>query len=70
LATDCEFPAFVSALLLLNASIFFVLFMNFYIENYNKKLAAAAKVQAPVMPAEQTALPALEEKTSEAKKVE
>lgn len=45
LAKDCEFPKFISALLLLNASIFFVLFMNFYIQNYKKRrtLEAAAK---------------------------
>lgn len=49
-ASDCEFPKFISALLLLNASIFFVLFMNFYVQNYKKRrdqeqscLAAAAK---------------------------
>lgn len=37
LAKDCQFPKFISALLLLNASIFFVLFMNFYIQNYKKR---------------------------------
>lgn len=43
LTDDCEFPGFVSGLLLLNASIFFVLFMNFYIQNYNKRKAIAAQ---------------------------
>lgn len=33
---DCDFPAFLTGLLLLNASIFFVLFMNFYYQNYKK----------------------------------
>jgi elongation of very long chain fatty acids protein 7 len=37
LFTDCEFPWIITALLLLNASIFFVLFMNFYIQNYKKQ---------------------------------
>jgi len=37
LAIDCEFPKFLTGLLLLNASIFLVLFMNFYIQNYNKQ---------------------------------
>lgn len=36
-ASDCNFPKFISALLLLNASIFFVLFMNFYVQNYKKR---------------------------------
>lgn len=39
--TDCAFPRFITYLLLLNASIFFVMFMNFYVENYRK---AKAKV--------------------------
>lgn len=42
LYVDCEFPKFLTALLLLNASIFFVLFMNFYVQNYKKQQAAAA----------------------------
>lgn len=53
LAKDCSFPKFISALLLLNASIFFVLFMNFYIQNYKKRRVqeqsiadAAAKANA------------------------
>lgn len=33
---DCDFPAFLTGLLLLNATIFFVLFMNFYYQNYKK----------------------------------
>lgn len=50
-AQDCQFPKFISALLLLNASIFFVLFMNFYVQNYKKRrnqeqLASAQKAIA------------------------
>lgn len=41
LAIDCEFPKFLTGLLLLNATIFLVLFMNFYIQNYNKQRRAA-----------------------------
>ncbi|XP_058117495.1 elongation of very long chain fatty acids protein AAEL008004-like [Anopheles ziemanni] len=37
LLTDCAFPKFITLLLLGNASIFFVLFMNFYLENYRKQ---------------------------------
>lgn len=37
LCTECAFPKFVSALLLLNSSIFFVLFMNFYVQSYRNK---------------------------------
>jgi elongation of very long chain fatty acids protein 7 len=37
LYTDCDFPWFLTVLLLLNASIFFALFMNFYIQNYKKQ---------------------------------
>jgi len=44
LCTDCGFPTFVSALLLLNASIFFVLFMNFYIQTYKKQLTLEKKI--------------------------
>lgn len=36
-AQECDFPRLISFLLLLNASIFFVLFMNFYIQNYKKR---------------------------------
>uniref|UniRef100_A0A1A9Z492 Elongation of very long chain fatty acids protein n=1 Tax=Glossina pallidipes TaxID=7398 RepID=A0A1A9Z492_GLOPL len=34
---QCQFSKFISAFLLLNASIFFCLFMNFYIQAYKKK---------------------------------
>lgn len=44
LCTDCGFPAFVSGLLLLNASIFFVLFMNFYIQAYKNQRTLAKKI--------------------------
>lgn len=44
LCTDCGFPSFVSALLLLNASIFFVLFMNFYIQAYRKQPTLEKKI--------------------------
>lgn len=44
--TDCAFPRFITYLLLLNASIFFVMFMNFYVENYRK---AKAKVVGTVV---------------------
>lgn len=43
LCTECNFPSFVSALLLLNASIFFVLFMNFYIQAYKKQPTSLEK---------------------------
>uniref|UniRef100_A0A336LM25 Elongation of very long chain fatty acids protein n=1 Tax=Culicoides sonorensis TaxID=179676 RepID=A0A336LM25_CULSO len=39
LSVECDFPRFLTGLLLLNASIFFVLFMNFYIQNYKKQQA-------------------------------
>ncbi|XP_055678077.1 elongation of very long chain fatty acids protein AAEL008004 [Lutzomyia longipalpis] len=45
LVSDCQFPPVISALLLLNASIFFVLFMNFYIQNYNKQRSLAKKLE-------------------------
>lgn len=32
----------MSVLLLLNSSIFFVMFMNFYVHSYNKKASAPA----------------------------
>lgn len=41
LATGCPFPRFISTLLLINASIFLVLFMNFYIQSYKRKSAVA-----------------------------
>ncbi|XP_049543339.1 elongation of very long chain fatty acids protein 7 [Anopheles darlingi] len=37
LVTGCPFPRFISTLLLINASIFLALFMNFYIESYKRK---------------------------------
>nr|XP_040231391.2 elongation of very long chain fatty acids protein AAEL008004 [Anopheles coluzzii] len=45
LLTDCAFPKFITFLLLCNASIFFVLFMNFYLENYRKQATAKAAQQ-------------------------
>ncbi|XP_058054891.1 elongation of very long chain fatty acids protein AAEL008004-like [Anopheles bellator] len=42
LISDCSYPKFVTFLLLCNASIFFVLFMNFYMENYRQKATATA----------------------------
>ncbi|CAG9809246.1 unnamed protein product [Chironomus riparius] len=41
LCTDCTFPPFMSSLLLLNSIIFFVLFMNFYVQNFYKRKSAA-----------------------------
>ncbi|XP_035910239.1 elongation of very long chain fatty acids protein 7-like [Anopheles stephensi] len=47
LATGCPFPRFITTLLLINASIFLALFMNFYIESYKRKSkSATAKVSA------------------------
>ncbi|XP_058123352.1 elongation of very long chain fatty acids protein 7-like [Anopheles ziemanni] len=37
LVTGCPFPRFISTLLLINATIFLALFMNFYIESYKRK---------------------------------
>ncbi|XP_052873723.1 elongation of very long chain fatty acids protein 7-like [Anopheles cruzii] len=37
LVTGCPFPRFISTLLLINATIFLALFMNFYIESYRRK---------------------------------
>uniref|UniRef100_A0A182JRF0 Elongation of very long chain fatty acids protein n=1 Tax=Anopheles christyi TaxID=43041 RepID=A0A182JRF0_9DIPT len=42
LATGCPFPRFITTLLLINASIFLALFMNFYIESYKRKSKSAA----------------------------
>ncbi|EDX13947.1 elongation of very long chain fatty acids protein 7 [Drosophila simulans] len=39
-SNQCQFSKFISALLLLNASIFFCLFMNFYMQSYRKTKAA------------------------------
>lgn len=36
LSQQCQFSKFISALLLLNSSIFFCLFMNFYVQAYKK----------------------------------
>ncbi|XP_050097079.1 elongation of very long chain fatty acids protein AAEL008004-like [Anopheles aquasalis] len=44
LVTDCSYPKFVTFLLLCNASIFFVLFMNFYVQNYRKQAELTATV--------------------------
>lgn len=43
LSVECDFPRFLTGLLLLNASIFFVLFMNFYVQNYKKQQAVAVQ---------------------------
>uniref|UniRef100_A0A182LTF2 Elongation of very long chain fatty acids protein n=1 Tax=Anopheles culicifacies TaxID=139723 RepID=A0A182LTF2_9DIPT len=52
LVTGCPFPRFISTLLLINATIFLALFMNFYIESYRRKSKpAAAKVAADATPA-------------------
>ncbi|XP_058462640.1 elongation of very long chain fatty acids protein 7-like isoform X2 [Malaya genurostris] len=42
LVTGCPFSRFVSTLLLINASIFLTLFMNFYIKSYNRRPSANA----------------------------
>ncbi|KAL3269871.1 hypothetical protein HHI36_008928 [Cryptolaemus montrouzieri] len=34
--TDCGYPKFIGALLLLHSTIFFVLFSNFYYQTYKK----------------------------------
>lgn len=63
LVSGCPFPRFISTLLLINASIFLVLFMNFYIQSYKRKAAIAktnesSKVQevteADKLPIEET----------------
>uniref|UniRef100_A0A182P0P5 Elongation of very long chain fatty acids protein n=1 Tax=Anopheles epiroticus TaxID=199890 RepID=A0A182P0P5_9DIPT len=51
LVTGCPFPRFITTLLLINASIFLALFMNFYIESYKRKSkTAAVKVSATSAP--------------------
>ncbi|KAG5673651.1 hypothetical protein PVAND_003679 [Polypedilum vanderplanki] len=40
LCTGCAFPPFMSSLLLINSIIFFILFMNFYIQNFYKRKSA------------------------------
>ncbi|XP_053687079.1 elongation of very long chain fatty acids protein 7 [Sabethes cyaneus] len=53
LVTGCPFPRFISTLLLINASIFLILFMNFYIASYKRRPSvqssaiAAAQVGSP-----------------------
>lgn len=49
LVTDCAYPKFITSLLLLNASIFFALFMNFYWENYKKTAARVAPAKTPLV---------------------
>ncbi|EDW38922.1 GL13810 [Drosophila persimilis] len=44
-SNQCQFSKFISALLLLNASIFFCLFMNFYMQSYKKSKAQQALQQ-------------------------
>ncbi|XP_035788882.1 elongation of very long chain fatty acids protein AAEL008004-like [Anopheles albimanus] len=60
LVTDCSYPKFVTFLLLCNASIFFVLFMNFYVQNYRKQAALPAAV-----PQVQPKLEAIEQKKAQ-----
>lgn len=64
LTKDCSFPKFISALLLLNASIFFVLFMNFYIQNYKKRRTHEQSIanEAAKASAGLTTTPAIEAK--------
>uniref|UniRef100_A0A182WLJ6 Elongation of very long chain fatty acids protein n=1 Tax=Anopheles minimus TaxID=112268 RepID=A0A182WLJ6_9DIPT len=51
LATGCPFPRFITTLLLINATIFLALFMNFYIESYKRKSkTAAGKVASDATP--------------------
>uniref|UniRef100_A0AAG5DGJ0 Elongation of very long chain fatty acids protein n=1 Tax=Anopheles atroparvus TaxID=41427 RepID=A0AAG5DGJ0_ANOAO len=49
LATGCPFPRFISTLLLINATIFLALFMNFYIESYRRKGKAPVAPATPVL---------------------
>ncbi|KXJ81997.1 hypothetical protein RP20_CCG016334 [Aedes albopictus] len=46
LVSGCPFPRFISTLLLINASIFLVLFMNFYIQSYKHKAAIAKPIES------------------------
>uniref|UniRef100_A0A182Q457 Elongation of very long chain fatty acids protein n=1 Tax=Anopheles farauti TaxID=69004 RepID=A0A182Q457_9DIPT len=51
LVTGCPFPRFISTLLLINATIFLALFMNFYIESYKRKPKATTAKLPPAEPA-------------------
>uniref|UniRef100_A0A182NK47 Elongation of very long chain fatty acids protein n=1 Tax=Anopheles dirus TaxID=7168 RepID=A0A182NK47_9DIPT len=51
LVTGCPFPRFISTLLLINATIFLALFMNFYIESYKRKPKAGAAKPAQAVSA-------------------
>ncbi|XP_055594233.1 elongation of very long chain fatty acids protein AAEL008004-like [Uranotaenia lowii] len=78
LVSDCAFPKFITALLLLNAVIFFVLFMDFYIQNYRRSAAKAkatdeAKKALQVLENNNTLAPAegfIERRPAELKKTE
>lgn len=48
LVTGCPFPRFISTLLLINASIFLVLFMNFYIQSYKRRPKAVTVAEKVV----------------------
>ncbi|XP_062555234.1 elongation of very long chain fatty acids protein 7-like [Armigeres subalbatus] len=54
LVTDCAYPKFITSLLLLNSSIFFVLFINFYWENYKRTAAKAASLTSNNVKASQS----------------
>ncbi|XP_062549709.1 elongation of very long chain fatty acids protein 7-like [Armigeres subalbatus] len=64
LVTGCPFPRFISTLLLINASIFLVLFMNFYILSYKHKSAKVKPIeQSKVQEITETELHSNEETT-------
>uniref|UniRef100_A0A8W7P3K6 Elongation of very long chain fatty acids protein n=1 Tax=Anopheles coluzzii TaxID=1518534 RepID=A0A8W7P3K6_ANOCL len=65
LATGCPFPRFITTLLLINASIFLALFMNFYIESYKRKSKSAAAKAASTV-----ATPSIEPAAQEASGVQ
>ncbi|XP_004530051.1 elongation of very long chain fatty acids protein 7 [Ceratitis capitata] len=46
ISSQCQFSKFISCLLLLNASIFFCLFMNFYMASYKKSQSQKMAVNA------------------------
>ncbi|XP_053674532.1 elongation of very long chain fatty acids protein 7-like [Anopheles nili] len=50
LVTGCPFPRFISTLLLINATIFLALFMNFYIESYKRKPKGKVTTDAAPIP--------------------